>query len=77
MEMNIYGFNAKVVISARAYSGEIDELHIITQAKTLKKLKERLEEAVELTIDTLIKHPNEARHYSSSLSKKLGLKIYA
>ncbi len=75
--MEIYGFKANVTVSDRTYSGEILELHIITQAKTLKQLKERLEEAVELTIDSIMKDPNEARNYSLSLTKKLGLKVYA
>jgi len=75
--MDVYGFKAKVVISERSYSGEVDELHIVTQAKTLKQLKVRLEEAVELTLDAILKNPGEARHYPSSVSKKLGLKIYA
>lgn len=77
MEMLIYGFNAKITISEGSYSGEIEDLHIITQAKSLKQLKNRLEEATELTIDTLIKHPSEAKHYASSISRKLGLKVYA
>ena len=77
MEMEVYGFKATVTVSDRTYSGEINELHIVTQAKTLKQLKERLEEAVELTIDGILRDPSEARHYSSSLIKKLGLKIYA
>ena len=75
--MDIYGFKAKVNISDGTYSGEIDELHIITQARTLKQLKARLEEATELTIDSIIKNPAEARNYVSSVSKKLGLRIYS
>lgn len=77
LEIDIYGFKAEVTISEKTYSGEISELHVITQAKTLKQLKGRLEEAVELTVDSLVKNPSEARYYSSSLAKKLGLKIYA
>jgi predicted RNase H-like HicB family nuclease len=61
MEMLIYRFNARITISEGTYSGEIENLHIITQAKTLKQLKNRLEEATELTVDALIKHPSEAR----------------
>lgn len=76
MEIDIYGFRAEITISEGTYSGEIGELHIITQAKTLKQLKGRLEEAVELTVDALVKNPSETVHYSSSLAKKLGLKIY-
>ncbi len=75
--MEIYGFKAKVTISDGTYSGEIEDLHVITQAKSLKLLKKRLEEATELTVDALLKHPEEARHYPSSVSKVLGLKIYA
>ena len=77
MEMDVYGFTAKVVISEGTYSGEIEELHIITQARSLKQLKNRLEEATELTIDSLLKNPSEARHYPSLVSRKLGLKVYA
>lgn len=77
LEIEIYGFTAKVVISEGTYSGEIEDLHVITQAKTLKQLKNRLEEAAELTIDSLLKHPEEATNYPASVSKKLGLKIYA
>ncbi len=77
MDIEIYGFTAKVTISEGTYSGEIEDLHVITQAKSLKQLKNRLEEAAELTIDSLLKHPEEARHYPTSVSKKLGLKVYA
>lgn len=77
MEMEIYGFKAQVTISEGTYSGDIEELHVITQARSLKQLKERLEEATELTIDSILKNPAEARNYPSSVSKKLGLKIYA
>ncbi|MDE1833449.1 MAG: hypothetical protein KGH58_03455 [Candidatus Micrarchaeota archaeon] len=77
MEISVYGFKADVTISDRSYSGEIEELHIITQGKTLKQLVERLEEAVELTLDAIVKNPEEARHYPSTVSRKLGLKIYA
>lgn len=75
--MEVYGFKAKVMVSEKTYSGEIEELHIITQAKTLKQLKSRLEEAVELTLDGLIKDPTEAKHYPTIVSKKLGLRVYA
>ena len=77
LEMDIYGFNAKVTISENSYSGIVEELHIVTQSRTLKQLKERLEEAVELTIDAIVKTPSEAMNYPSIVSKKLGLKIYA
>jgi predicted RNase H-like HicB family nuclease len=77
MEIEIYGFKAKVTISERTYSGEVEDLHVITQAKTLRQLKGRLEEAVELTIDSLVKHPEEAKHYPSVVAKKLGLMVYA
>ena len=77
MELNVYGFRAKIVISGGTYSGEVDELHVVTQARTLHQLMNRLEEAVELTIDGLVKNPKEAKMYPSSVSKKLGLKIYA
>jgi predicted RNase H-like HicB family nuclease len=77
MEIDIYGFKARVGISEGTYSGEIEELHVITQAKTLKQLKNGLEEAAELTTDSLLKNPSEARHYPTSVYKKLGLKIYA
>lgn len=75
--MEIYGFNAEVTVSEKSYSGIVEELHIVTQAKTLKKLKERIEEAIELTIDAIVKTPSEARNYPAAVSKKLGLKIYA
>ena len=77
MEMDVYGFKAKVTISEGTYSGEIEELHVITQARSLRQLKARLEEATELTIDSILKDPAEAHNYPSSVSKKLGLKIYA
>ena len=77
MEMDVYGFKAKIMISEGTYSGEIEELHVITQARSLKQLKARLEEATELTIDAILKDPKEAHNYPSSVSKKLGLKIYA
>jgi predicted RNase H-like HicB family nuclease len=75
--MLIYGFKADIVISEGTYSGEIKALHVVTQAKTLKQLKNRLEEAAELTIDALVKHPSEAKNYPTAISRKLGLKVYA
>ncbi len=74
MEMEVYGFKAQVTVSEKTYSGEIGDLHIITQAKTLKQLKARLEEAVELTLDSIVKNPKEVKHYPS-VSRKLGLKV--
>lgn len=75
--MQIYGFKAKITISEGTYSGEVEDLHIITQAKTLRQLKQRLEEAVELTIDAIVRHPAEAKNYPGTVSKRLGLKVYA
>lgn len=75
-EIPIYGFKAKVTVSEGTYSGEIEALHIVTQAKTLKQLRQRLEEATELTVDSVIKHPSEVSNYPV-LAKKLGLKVYA
>lgn len=66
--MSVYGFRARVAISEGTYSGIINKLHIVTQAKNLRKLKRRLEKAVELTIDGLVSHPEEAKYYPIKLN---------
>jgi protein required for attachment to host cells len=46
MKLKIYGFEANVKRSEGWYIGEIKDLHVVEQAKTLKTLKKRLKEGV-------------------------------
>jgi len=48
-------FTVKVSRSEGWYVGEIPELHIVTQGKTLRELKANLKEALELTLESIAK----------------------
>jgi hypothetical protein len=45
MKLKIYGFEVDVKRSKGWYIGEIKELHIVEQAKTLATLEKRLKKA--------------------------------
>jgi len=72
MKLKIYGFEADVKRSEGWYIGEIKELHIVEQAKTLAKLEKRLKEGVEAVLDAIKEKPSTYRKYlSASTFKKL------
>ena len=78
MEFEIYGFKADVSVSEKWYIGEIKELHVVEQAKTLYTLEARLKEGVEDVLDAIKKKPNIYKRYiSTSTFEKLNLKVKA
>jgi predicted RNase H-like HicB family nuclease len=50
MKMEIYGFKARVYRDENWFIGEIPELHIHDQAKTLRELENELKDAVDTAI---------------------------
>jgi hypothetical protein len=50
MELNIYGFKAKVSRHGKLFIGEIPELHIHDQAGTLRELESELKDAVDTAV---------------------------
>lgn len=78
MKLEIYGFKADVAISEKWYVGEIAELHIVEQAKTLYTLEERLKEGVEAVLDAIKEKPSIYKKYISTTTfEKLNLKVKA
>ena len=73
MELEIYGFKVDVSISENWYIGEIPELHIVEQAKTLGTLEERLKGGVEDVLDAIKTKPDTYKKYLSKATfEKLG-----
>ena len=58
MKMEIYGFKAKVYKDGKWFIGEIPELHVHDQARTLRDLENELKDAV----DTAVVFMLEKRH---------------
>ena len=76
MQLEIYGFKADVVISQKWYIGEIPELHIVEQAKTLSTLEKRLKEGVEDVLDAIKAKPDTYKEYLSEATfEKLDLRV--
>jgi len=72
MKLKIYGFNADVTISEKWYIGEIKEIHIVEQAKTLSMLEKRLKEGVEAVLDAIKEKPSTySKYISASTFEKL------
>jgi len=73
MKLKIYGFEVDVKRSKGWYIGEIKELHIVEQAKTLATLEKRLKEGVEAVLDAIKeKHSTYSKYISASTFEKLG-----
>jgi len=73
MKLKIYGFKSYVTISDKWYIGEIKELHIVEQAKTLATLEKRLKEGVEAVLDAIKEKPSTySKYISASTFEKLG-----
>jgi len=56
MKMEIYGFKAVVYRDEKWFIGEIPELHIHDQAKTLRELESELKDAVDTAIAFSLEH---------------------
>ncbi len=54
MELNIYGFKAKISRDGKWFIGEIPELHVHDQAKTLRELESELKDAVDTSITFML-----------------------
>jgi hypothetical protein len=78
MKIDVYGFQADVSISNKWYVGEIPELHIIEQAKTLRALEDRLKGGVEDVVDAVKKNPAKYRKFlSQSTFNMLNIQVMA
>lgn len=58
MKMEIYGFKARVYKDEKWFIGEIAELHVHDQAKTLRELENELKDAVDTAIAFSLEHKN-------------------
>ena len=56
MKMEIYGFKAVVYRDEEWFIGEIPELHVHDQAKTLRELENELKDAVDTVIAFSLEH---------------------
>jgi len=73
MKLKIYGFEVDVKRSEGWYIGEIKELHIVEQAKTLATLEKRLKEGVEAVLDAIKENPSTySKYISASTFEKFG-----
>ncbi len=54
--MEIYGFRANVYKDGEWFIGEIPELHVHDQAKTLRELEDELKDAVDTAIAFSLEH---------------------
>ena len=61
MKMEVYGFKAFVYKDEKWFVGEIPELHVHDQAKTLRELEEELKDAVDTAVAFSLEHESEAR----------------
>lgn len=68
IEINIYGFKAKVLKDGKYYVATVRELHANTQAKSLKELRANLKEVVSLVFEDVLMHET---HYSKAIAKKV------
>jgi len=73
MKLKIYGFEADVKSSEGWYIGEIKDLRVVEQAKTLATLDKRLKEGVEAVLDAIKEKPSTySKYISASTFEKLG-----
>jgi len=66
MKLKVYGFEANVRKSESWYIGEIKELHIVEQAKTLATLEKKLKGGVEAVLDAIKEKPSTYSKYISA-----------
>lgn len=54
MKMDIYGFKADVHRDGKWFIGEIPELHVQDQARSLRELESELKDAVDTAVEFLL-----------------------
>ena len=76
MELEVYGFRAKLSRDGRYLIGEIPELHIQDQAKSLKELESELKDAVSLVVNFIITNPKDAaKSFGVGVMKKVKVQL--
>ncbi len=50
MKMEVYGFKAEVYKDGKWFIGEVPELHVHDQAKTLRELESELKDAIDTAV---------------------------
>jgi predicted RNase H-like HicB family nuclease len=70
MKMDIYGFKAKVTRDGKYFIGEIPELHVQDQAKSLRELENELKDAVDTAVEFLLEK-NHQKELKSPVLKSL------
>jgi predicted RNase H-like HicB family nuclease len=68
MELEIYGFKAKIVKDGKHYAATVKELNANTQGKSLSEVKKNLKEAVALVFEDVLKRESS---YNKALVKKV------
>ena len=68
MEMEVYGFKAKVTKDGKYYVGTVRDLHANTQAKSLSELRKNLKEVVSLVFEDVLDNEKE---YSKAIVRKV------
>ncbi len=71
MKMDIYGFKAKVYKDGDWFVGEIPELHVHDQAKTLRELESELKDAIDTAVAFLTDKKNRRIGAKSQLLRSL------
>ena len=61
MKMEIYGFKALVYRDDKWFVGEIPELHVHDQAKTLRELENELKDAIDTAIAFSLEHETKPK----------------
>ncbi len=76
MEMEVYGFKAKITKEGKYLIGEIPELHVADQAKTLKELESELKDAVSLVVNLILDNPKDAaKNFGNGVIRKLSVQV--
>ncbi len=70
MKMDIYGFKAEISKEGKWFIGEIPELHVQDQAKSLRKLESELKDAVDTAVEFLLEK-NHRKEIKSPVLKSL------
>lgn len=74
MEIDIYGFKARVYKDGRWLIGEIPRLHIHDQAKSIRELENELKDAVDSLIGAAFASDRQKAAVKSPLLKGLLIK---
>jgi predicted RNA binding protein YcfA (HicA-like mRNA interferase family)/predicted RNase H-like HicB family nuclease len=76
MEIEVYGFKAKITKEGKYLIGEIPELHIADQAKTLNELENELKDAVSLVVNLILDDPKDAsKSFSAAVIRRLSIQV--